>query len=347
MSQNGAAHLFISINFQRIITILEVIDLSVTFQNNLYYLFSTSGQNISQLRVNPSLGVGFINERLRNLNNGSPTEDIDITSVMNSINILGMINTISNISNTIYDGISTHSTNELRRSKNYNTVAISTNSIDQLHHLIGLKGVRNYLISIRTSRSIYGSAKSLMNLIEYSVSQTIGQNLHNLSHSLSTIQHTLEVNGGASADSVASQLKGVTIQTEGLIHTRQANLSQELLGTHLTDTTLEDSLLALRNRLNLSEHTDSINYLLRHNLIGSLNYDIINIIAILHELVYGTSQFLQTIQKSRIHIYILISIGGGNSTLSAMKGNFLQFFNSHYNLPSFYQSASTCSLIPF
>ena len=258
-----------------------------------------------------------------------------------------MIDTLSSISNTAYDSISTHSTYKLGRGKNYNTVAISTNSIDQLYHLLGLKGVRNYLISIRTSRSIYGSAKSLMNLIEYSVSQTIGQNLHNLSHGFSTVQHTLEVDGGASADGVASQLKSIAIQTERLIHTRQTNLGQELLGAHLTQTTLEDSLLALRDRLNLSEHTDSINYLLRHNLIGSLNYDIINIIAILHELVYGTSQFLQTIQKSRIHIYILISIGGGNSTLSAMKGNFLQFFNSHYNLPSFYQSASTCSLMPF
>ena len=347
MSQNGATHLFISINFQRVIAILEVINLSIAFQNNLYYLFSTSGQNISQLRINPSLGIGFINEGLRNLNNRSSTEDIDESSIVNGIDILGMINTISSISNAAYDSISTHSTNELRRSKDYSTIAVSTNNINQLHHLIGLKGVRNYLISIRTSRSIYGSAKSLMNLIEYSVSQTIGQNLHNLSHGFSTIQHTLEVDGGASADGVASQLKGVTIQTEGLIHTRQANLGQELLGAHLTDTTLEDSLLALRDRLNLSEHTDSINYLLRHNLIGSLNYDIINIIAILHELVYGTSQFLQTIQKSRIHIYILISIGGGNSTLSAMKGNFLQFFNSHYNLPSFYQSASTCSLMPF
>ena len=64
---------------------------------------------------------------MRNLNNRCTTENIDITSLMDSINIIGRINAL-NSSSGRNDSIRTHSGDELRASKNYSALAISTNN---------------------------------------------------------------------------------------------------------------------------------------------------------------------------------------------------------------------------
>ena len=327
IGQDGSADFLLSVDFDRTVAIIAGPHLSITLKNNLNNLLVASGQNESILRIQSGLIIVLINEALRHLNNGSATEHLNIASVGNILNILG---TIDSLVSNVTDLVRTHGSNELGASKDDSTTSISANHVHKALHILSIESVVFFAVGLGDTRSTVSRNQSLLNLIENRISQTLGNNLHDISHILGTIQHTVKVNGTGTANSMSFNGEGLGIQTEGLIDTRQTNLSQELLGTVLTNLALEHSLLAMTNSLDLGKHTDTVNNLLGNDIINGLNDNVKNIILISLELIDRGAHSAQLITKSIIHVFIGKILG--SSAARSVEGKLFDFLNSSHIL---------------
>ena len=117
MGQNSSTHLLVGVDFHRTVSIVQIANLGVALEDNLNNLFLASGQDVSILRIDNGLGVGLISVGLRNLNNRSAAEDLDVTSLMDSINVIIVVSVGSN-------GISAHRANKLGSSEDDSIAAI-------------------------------------------------------------------------------------------------------------------------------------------------------------------------------------------------------------------------------
>ncbi len=231
-------------------------NLSVALKNNLNYLLLSSRQNVSILRIDPSLIIGLINKALRQFYDRSATEDLNSSKSMDGINIVNRIDTLSNSSNSRNDSIRTHSRNELVSSKN-GSITISSDGVYNLQHIGRSKGISGNEVIAAESRTIVSSGrdKSLLNLIVNSIGKSFSDYVHDIGQNFITIEQSFKINGGSAANCVSDYREALLVKSKGLINTRKTNLSEELLSSQLTNSSLKHSSLSLRNLLNFCKLT--------------------------------------------------------------------------------------------
>ena len=62
MGQDSSTHFLVGVDFHRLILVGPIVNLGLALEDDLNNLFLTSGQDVSILRIDPSLFVLLINE---------------------------------------------------------------------------------------------------------------------------------------------------------------------------------------------------------------------------------------------------------------------------------------------
>ena len=186
--------------------------------------------------------------------------------------------------------IRAHRSNEFRRSKDYRSLTISLNYVNQLNHLLSIKSIRNNLIRIRSTSCIQSSSQSSLHLLINCFCQSFSNNLADFLHRLRAVQHSFEIDDSRATNSLRGNFESPNIKSECLVYTRQTNLGQELSRSVSANSLLKNSLLALPNYLNIRNRRQSVRNSTRYNFINSCYNNIVNSISIIHKLIIVASQ---------------------------------------------------------
>ena len=77
------------------------------------------------IHINPSLGIGLINEGVRDLYDRSTAENLNTSKSVNGINIIDRIDTLSNTSDRRNNSVWSHRSDESRSSENSNRFTVT------------------------------------------------------------------------------------------------------------------------------------------------------------------------------------------------------------------------------